>query len=242
MLPQVPVSHHLSFFFSVLLVRKKNVGDAGDNLPAFFIFPKISRCSLHFPNWVCLSLFLCVSSISGFACQETSKDTFFPDHVEATGSLLTRDHSFARNVQSGRFVPPRPRAPSSLPEEPQREGKIRASTPGTRISPMEKLCYLPAEIYKVVIAHHRPVPSSTIKGCRCKDMIPAISSCWCPAELCCYKITSLKGTVHPKMFQTCLTFSLLWSTKYILKNILTVCPYNTTSFCTLWHLQCILFV
>ncbi|KAL0185815.1 hypothetical protein M9458_017485, partial [Cirrhinus mrigala] len=52
---------------------------------------------------------------------------------------------------------------------------------------MEKLCYLPAEIYKVVITNHRPVPSSMIKGRGCKDMIPAISSCWCPAKLCCYK-------------------------------------------------------
>lgn len=61
MLPQVPVSHHLSFFVSVLLVRKKNFGDVGDNLTAFFISPKSSRCSLHFPNWVCVCLSFFVS-------------------------------------------------------------------------------------------------------------------------------------------------------------------------------------
>lgn len=154
--------------------------------------PKLGVC--------CLSFF--VSPQSGVcACQETSKDTFFPDHEEATGSLLTRDHSFARNLQSGRFVPPRPGAPSSLPEGPQREAKIRDGTPGTRISPMEKLCYLPAEIYKIVIANHRPVPSSTIKGCDCNDTIPAISSCCCPAKLGSQgKTTSLKGIVHPIMY------------------------------------------
>jgi len=109
--------------------------------------PKLGVCRLSF----------FVSPQSGVnACQDI-KDTFFPDCEEATGSLLTRDHSFARNLQSVRFVPPRPGAPSSLPEGPQREAKIRAGTPGTRISPMDKLCYLPAEIYRVVIANHRPV-------------------------------------------------------------------------------------
>lgn len=155
---------------------------------SFLYFPQKAAGAAHTSQIGCvLSLFLCVSSIRGCACQETSKDTFFPDHEEATGSFLTRDHSFARNLQLGRFVPPRPGAPSSLPEGSQREAKIRAGTPGTRISPMEKLCYLPAEIYKVVITNHKPVPSSTIKGCDCNDTIPAISSCCCPAKLGCYK-------------------------------------------------------
>lgn len=159
----------------------KNLWEVRDNLTASLIFPpnspKKQQVQPTLPKLGVCRLFLCVSSIRGCACQDTSKDTFFPDREEATGSLLTRDHSFARNLQSVRFVPPRPGAPSSLPEGPQREAKIRAGTPGTRISPMDKLCYLPAEIYRVVIANHRPVPSSTIKGCDCKDMIPAISSC-----------------------------------------------------------------
>lgn len=171
-------SHHLSFLVFLHLVRKKYFWDVGDNLAASFISPKKQQVQPTLPKLgVCLSVFLCVSSIRACACQETSKDTFFPGCKEATGSLLTRDHSFARNLQLGRFVPPRLWAPSSLPEEPQREAKIRACTPGTRISAMDKLCYLPAEIYKVVIAVRRPVPSSTIKGRGCKDMIPAISSC-----------------------------------------------------------------
>lgn len=59
------VSHHLSFFVSLLLVKKKNLGDVGDNLTASFISPKSSRCSPHFPNWVCVCLSFFVSPQSG---------------------------------------------------------------------------------------------------------------------------------------------------------------------------------
>lgn len=153
---------------------------------------KVVAGATQSPLLQCLSFTLClalsVDNVNVLRVRSPLRIRLLPDSQPATGSLLTRDNSLARNLQLISCSMLGAWAPSPFPEVPHGGGHSQVSTPGTYLLRRKGLCYFPEPTCEISSCRFAPYSLMLQLFCNIQNL------CQSYIELCV--VTSALDTVR----------------------------------------------